>query len=61
MKFTVCGCKTETVGDKINAYQMFIETLGVAKFVMKLTNSKTNLQDVDTRYVAASVFQFIVN
>jgi len=55
MKFTVCGCKTETVGDKINAYQMFIETLGVAKFVMKLTNSKTNLQDVDTRLVVLSL------
>ena len=50
MMFTVCGIRTESMGDKINAYNMYIQTLSLIKFLMKLNNtSRNNNQDVDIR------------
>ena len=47
MMFTVCGIRTESMGDKINAYNMYIQTLSLIKFLMKLINSsENNNQDV---------------
>ena len=47
MIFTECGIRTESMGDKINAYNMYIQTLGLIKFLMKLNNtSGNNNQDV---------------
>ena len=46
MMFTVCGIRTESMGDKINAYNMYIQTLSLIKFLMKLNNSGNNNQDV---------------
>ena len=50
MMFSVCGSRTESMGDKINAYNMYIQTLSLIKFLMKLNNSsENNNQDVDIR------------
>ena len=50
MMFSVCGSRTESMGDKINAYNMYIQTLSLIKFLMKLNNtSRNNNQDVDIR------------
>ena len=51
MMFSVCGSRTEMMGDRHNAYSMYIETLSLIKFLTKLTNSsRNNNQDVDPRY-----------
>ena len=50
MMFSVSGSRTEMMGDKINAYNMYIQTLHLIKYVMKLTASKNNKKDVDIRY-----------
>ena len=51
MMFSVCGSRTESMGDKINAYNMYIQTLSLIKFLMKLNNtSRNNNQDVDIRW-----------
>ena len=50
MMFSVSGSKTEMMGDKMSAYNMYIQTLQLIKYVMKLTGSK-NKKDVDIRYV----------
>ncbi len=51
MMFSVCGSRTEATGDKMTAYSLYLQTLRIIKFVMKLTNSSRNHnQDVDTRY-----------
>ena len=48
--FSVCGSRTELMGDKSNASNMYVQTINIIKFVMKLTNSsRNNNQDVDTR------------
>ena len=50
MMFSVCGSRTEMMGDRHNAYSMYIETLSLIKFLTKLTNSsRNNNQDVDPR------------
>lgn len=50
MMFSVCGSRTESMGDKMNAYNMYIQTLSLIKFLMKLNNtSRNNNQDVDIR------------
>ena len=50
MMFVVCGSRTETMGDKIRAYDIFIQTMSLTKFVLKLMNSsRNNNQDVDIR------------
>ena len=49
MMFSVSGSRTEMMGDKINAYNMYIQTLHLIKYVMKLTGSKNNKKDVDIR------------
>ena len=52
MMFSVCGSRTEMMGDRHNAYSMYIETLSLIKFLTKLTNSsRNNNQDVDPRYM----------
>ena len=54
MMFSVCGSRTEMMGDRHNAYSMYIETLSLIKFLTKLTNSsRNNNQDVDPRYSIA--------
>ena len=51
MMFSVYGSRTEAVGDKMTAYSLYLQTLRIIKFVMKLTNSSRNYnQDVDMRY-----------
>ena len=51
MMFSVCGSRTEAMGDKMTAYSLYLQTLRIIKFVMKLINSsKNHNQDVDTRY-----------
>jgi len=56
MMFSVCGSRTETMGDKMNAYNMYIQTLSLIKFLMKLNNtSRNNNQDVDIRLVVLSL------
>ena len=47
--FSVSGSRTEMLGDKDNAYNMYIQTLHLIKYVMKLTGSKHNKKDVDIR------------
>ena len=55
MMFSVCGSRTEMMGDRHNAYSMYIETLSLIKFLTKLTNSsRNNNQDVDPRYRIAA-------
>lgn len=49
MMFSVSGSRTEMLGDKENAYNMYIQTLHLIKYVMKLTGSKHNKKDVDIR------------
>ena len=50
MLFSISGSRTEAMGDKINAYNMYIQTLSLIKFLMKLNNtSRNNNQDVDIR------------
>ena len=52
MMFSVCGSRTEAMGDIMTAYNVYLQTLSIIKFVMKLTNSsRNNNQDVDTRYI----------
>lgn len=53
--FSVSGSRTEMMGDKINAYNMYIQTLHLIKYVMKLTGSKNNKKDVDIRLVVLSL------
>ena len=48
MMFTLCGIRTESMGDKINASNMYIQTLSLIKFLMKMMNTSNN-QDVDIR------------
>jgi len=55
MMFSVSGSRTEMMGDKINAYNMYIQTLHLIKYVMKLTASKNNKKDVDIRLVVLSL------
>jgi len=55
MMFSVSGSRTEMLGDKDNAYNMYIQTLHLIKYVMKLTNSKHNKKDVDIRLVVLSL------
>eukprot|EP00090_Calanus_glacialis_P045592 TRINITY_DN8564_c0_g1_i1.p1 TRINITY_DN8564_c0_g1~~TRINITY_DN8564_c0_g1_i1.p1 ORF type:complete len:1322 (-),score=456.59 TRINITY_DN8564_c0_g1_i1:685-4209(-) len=55
MMFSVSGSRTEMMGDKINAYNMYIQTLHLIKYVMKLTGSKNNKKDVDIRLVVLSL------
>jgi len=54
MMFSVSGSKTEMMGDKMSAYNMYIQTLQLIKYVMKLTGSK-NKKDVDIRLVVLSL------
>ena len=49
MLFSVSGSRTETMGDKINAYNMYNQTLHLIKYVMKLTTSKNAKKDIDIR------------
>ena len=51
MLFSVSGSRTETMGDKINAYNMYNQTLHLIKYVMKLTTSKNAKKDIDIRSV----------
>jgi len=55
MMFSVSGSRTEMLGDKENAYNMYIQTLHLIKYVMKLTGSKHNKKDVDIRLVVLSL------
>jgi len=55
MMFSVSGSRTEMMGDKINAYNMYTQTLHLIKYVMKLTGSKNNKKDVDIRLVVLSL------
>ena len=45
MMFTVCGIRTESMGDKINAYNMYIQTLSLIKFLKVIMKN----EDVDVR------------
>ena len=51
MMFSVSGSRTEMMGDKMNAYNMYDQTLHLIKYVMKLTTTatKNNKKDVDIR------------
>ena len=49
MMFFVCGSRTEIMGDKSRAYDIFIQTMSLTKFVLKLMNSSRNNGDVDIR------------
>ena len=63
MMFSICGSRTEAMGDKMTAYSLYLQTLSIIKFVHKLTNSsRNNNQDVDTRYNIMPCFElsFIV-
>jgi hypothetical protein len=55
MSFSVSGNRTEMLGDKSNAYNMYTQTLSLIKYVMKLTGSKNNKKDVDIRLVVLSL------
>jgi len=56
MMFSICGSRTEAMGDKMTAYSLYLQTLSIIKFVHKLTNSsRNNNQDVDTRLVVLSL------
>lgn len=55
MLFSVSGSRTETMGDKINAYNMYNQTLHLIKYVMKLTTSKNAKKDIDIRLVVMSL------
>ena len=60
MMFSVCGSRTETMGDKMNAYNMYIQTLSLIKFLMKLNNtSRNNNQDVDIRWQDKLIVMFM--
>ena len=50
MMFIVIGSRQENQGNKTFAYNNYIETQRLIKFVMKLYNSNRNNQDVDIRY-----------
>ena len=49
MLFSISGSRTESMGDKINAYNMYNQTLHLIKYVMKLTTSKNAKKDTDLR------------
>ena len=49
MLFSISASRTESLGDKINAYNMYDQTLHLIKYVMKLTNSKNAKKDTDLR------------
>ena len=49
MLFSVSGSRTENMGDKANAYNMYNQTLKLIKYVMKLTTSKNAKKDIDIR------------
>jgi len=57
MMFSVSGSRTEMMGDKMNAYNMYDQTLHLIKYVMKLTTTatKNNKKDVDIRLVVLSL------
>ena len=60
MMFSVCGSRTELMGDKTTAYNLYQQTLSIIKFVMKLTNpSRNSSQDVDTRYATYRLLESI--
>ena len=59
--FSVSGSRTEMMGDKINAYNMYIQTLHLIKYVMKLTGSKNNKKDVDIRLAFLASWWLISN
>ena len=62
MMFSVCGSRTELMGDKTTAYNLYQQTLSIIKFVMKLTNpSRNSSQDVDTRYAIFRSLESISN
>jgi len=56
MKFSECGDRTEQMGDKSVAYNIYNQTLQVNKFLNKLNNSsKKGVRDVDIRLVVLSM------
>lgn len=55
MLFSISGSRTESMGDKINAYNMYNQTLHLIKYVMKLTTSKNAKKDTDLRLVVMSL------
>jgi len=55
MLFSISASRTESLGDKINAYNMYDQTLHLIKYVMKLTNSKNAKKDTDLRLVVMSL------
>ena len=56
MKFSMCGDRTEQLGDKSVAFNIYNQTLQVTKFLNKLNNSsKKGVRDVDIRLVVLSM------